>query len=356
MLRDCDLQPAIPRGFQLMLQLRSHTAEAYMDTIARIGGRVSNHVCWRSAQLPQESGKGVWEHYSLQRGLGFAISRYQLERPLSVEFLPEKPMFCFGSLLEGRFDVSAGKRRSVSTVTRGHGLNMWVREGRYTFQIHSGCYTTLSIIAEPDFLLEKLDAATLLPPNIEKAITSDCFFGHVQTNALSPACYEASRRALASSPADPFHSLLLESCALTILREQLLATWSPERGTRSLSRRDSERVYAARDLLLQEPERSPRLAELAHRVGINEFSLKRGFRLHFGLSVYEFLRKHRLEIADQLLASGEYSVMEIAQAVGYRSRGRFADAFRKQFGHTPKRRQMGLQFQRLRRESTSEEK
>ncbi len=49
-----------------------------------------------------------------------------------------------------------------------------------------------------------------------------------------------------------------------------------------------------------------------------------------------------MEIADQLLAEGQYTIAEVAHAVGYRSLGRFAAAFQRHFGVTPKRHQLAL--------------
>ncbi|MBW4442399.1 MAG: helix-turn-helix transcriptional regulator [Plectolyngbya sp. WJT66-NPBG17] len=52
------------------------------------------------------------------------------------------------------------------------------------------------------------------------------------------------------------------------------------------------------------------------------------------------MHDYRLEQAQQLLASGEMNVSEVASATGFESRSYFSIAFRKKFGMNPKDYQM----------------
>jgi AraC-like DNA-binding protein len=97
-----------------------------------------------------------------------------------------------------------------------------------------------------------------------------------------------------------------------------------------------DRIYHAREILLQRLDNPPSLNQLARQVGLNECTLKRGFRSCFGTTVFGYLRNYKLEQARQLLEAGDMKVTEIARAVGYTSRSPFAAAFRKQFGMNPK--------------------
>jgi AraC-like DNA-binding protein len=77
------------------------------------------------------------------------------------------------------------------------------------------------------------------------------------------------------------------------------------------------------------------LAALARRHHTNECDLKRGFRQHFGTTVFGYLRQRRMERAEALLARGDRSVLEVAQAVGYQNPSHFARAFREAMGCNP---------------------
>lgn len=70
-------------------------------------------------------------------------------------------------------------------------------------------------------------------------------------------------------------------------------------------------------------------------VGLNDCTLKRGFRQVFHTTAFGYLHHQRLEKAGQLLAIGEMSIGEVARAVGFADRSYFAAAFRKQYGVNP---------------------
>ncbi len=106
-----------------------------------------------------------------------------------------------------------------------------------------------------------------------------------------------------------------------------------------------DRIYHAREIILQQLDNPPSLNELARQVRLNECTLKRGFRSCFGTTVFGYLRNYKLEQARQLLDAGEMKITEIAYAMGYTSRSPFAAAFRKQFGMNPK------EYQKLRKNS-----
>jgi AraC family transcriptional regulator, transcriptional activator of the genes for pyochelin and ferripyochelin receptors len=89
------------------------------------------------------------------------------------------------------------------------------------------------------------------------------------------------------------------------------------------------------DLLLHSPSTSVTLKELAHKAGMNEFKLKKGFKKLFGSPVYTFFVEARMKKAKALLAEKNLSVGEVALMVGYKSLSSFSAAFKKWFGHPP---------------------
>ena len=98
---------------------------------------------------------------------------------------------------------------------------------------------------------------------------------------------------------------------------------------------DVERIHEVKRILLENIEDPPSLLNLAHRAGLNEFKLKKGFRKVFGTTVFGYLRQHRMKKARLLLEDGCMNVTEVANAVGYNNPSYFSNAFRKQFGTLP---------------------
>ncbi|MBC9934481.1 helix-turn-helix transcriptional regulator [Chitinophaga qingshengii] len=101
---------------------------------------------------------------------------------------------------------------------------------------------------------------------------------------------------------------------------------------------DQERLHYARQYLLTHLTEPPSLGELSRICGLNEFKLKKGFRLLFGQSVFGFVGNERLELARQQILQGEHNISEIAYGLGYTHPQHFHRAFKKKFGITP----MGL--------------
>jgi CheY-like chemotaxis protein len=95
-------------------------------------------------------------------------------------------------------------------------------------------------------------------------------------------------------------------------------------------------VYRAIDILLDELADPPDLIELAHRVGTNQARLGRAFQTYLGMSTFEYLREQRLVRAQELLATTDRQVQQIADAIGFKRAGDFATAFRLRFGMTPR--------------------
>jgi AraC-like DNA-binding protein len=105
--------------------------------------------------------------------------------------------------------------------------------------------------------------------------------------------------------------------------------------SRSLSRRDRERMEEARGIIDSRPAAAPPLSELARSLGISVAKLKRDFKRIHGLNVHEYVITRRMDQAATLLAAGELSVKEAAFAVGYRSTEGFSQAFRRHYGRSP---------------------
>jgi AraC-like DNA-binding protein len=102
------------------------------------------------------------------------------------------------------------------------------------------------------------------------------------------------------------------------------------------SETDQRLLQQARDLLEAQFATPPRLPELARRVGMNPTKLCALFQNRYGESMYDFVRRRRLERAHELLTRSGLQVSQVATAVGYRHHSTFTAAFTQHFGVTPK--------------------
>jgi AraC-like DNA-binding protein len=107
------------------------------------------------------------------------------------------------------------------------------------------------------------------------------------------------------------------------------------------SDRELRCLHAARSFLTQQLSPAPTLRQVARCVGINETTLKRGFKSVYGETPFEFSVRSRMEHALTLLQDREIQVLSVAKAVGYRHQASFATAFRRHFGLRPREVRLG---------------
>lgn len=97
--------------------------------------------------------------------------------------------------------------------------------------------------------------------------------------------------------------------------------------------KELEAIHKAEEYITANLSQHLTIPELAIRVLLNEYRLKKLFKQVYGSGPYEYLVHQRMEKAKELLEQG-LSVKEVAAATGYRSSD-LIYAFREKFGITP---------------------
>lgn len=103
-----------------------------------------------------------------------------------------------------------------------------------------------------------------------------------------------------------------------------------------LSKADIGRVMQVEAVLTKDVfEPAPTISQLARMVSISESKLKKDFKLIYGVPVYEYFQKVRMQAAKDKLLAGGHSVKEVAMELGYSNLSNFTIAFKKEFGLLP---------------------
>lgn len=79
----------------------------------------------------------------------------------------------------------------------------------------------------------------------------------------------------------------------------------------------------------------PGITRLAKMAAMSPSKLKNSFKEVYGLPVYQYFQKHRMNKAKAMLLSKKYSVKEVGMDLGYSNLSNFAKAFRKSFDQLP---------------------
>jgi AraC-like DNA-binding protein len=79
----------------------------------------------------------------------------------------------------------------------------------------------------------------------------------------------------------------------------------------------------------------PTITALSKIATMSPTKLKKDFKSMYGLPIYEYYQKNRMNRAKALLLEGKYAVKEVGMMVGYSNLGHFAASFKKEFGVLP---------------------
>ena len=98
---------------------------------------------------------------------------------------------------------------------------------------------------------------------------------------------------------------------------------------------DREKIIKAREILLAHIGDPITIKELSRKAAINECYLKKGFKVMFGTTIFDFYQDQRMEHARFLLYEKGLSVSEVSASLGYSSISHFSTAFKKHTGLKP---------------------
>jgi AraC family transcriptional regulator, transcriptional activator of the genes for pyochelin and ferripyochelin receptors len=285
-------------------------------------------------QYPTQLGHGFVREVRLREGLVLAIANYQLHQDLIVE-VPERE-----HPLEYEF-----------TVVQEHPQQSCVNSEHYFF---SGSGLADSSIHEDVSGWQVLDVSFHLEPELFRLWMGDrledapaAIKELVNPLTHNRYTYEAAPKVAMQAVVQqilncPYigmtQQIYLESKVWELLALHLEQMLQPPQNPpqQSFKPDDIDRLHYAREILSQHLNDPPSLKGLARQVGLNEFTLKQGFRTIFGTTVFGCLHHYRMERARALLEAGTLNVSEVAHEVGFANRGYFAAAFRKKFGTNPK--------------------
>ncbi|TDU28598.1 helix-turn-helix protein [Panacagrimonas perspica] len=140
-----------------------------------------------------------------------------------------------------------------------------------------------------------------------------------------------------SSEGLPGGDYMLSRLAEMLLIEAMRASATTNAPPGLLRGLGDERLARALKALHARVERPWTVAELADAAALSRSTFFERFTQVMGVPPMEYLLRWRLELAKELLRSGEQSIAAIAERIGYGSASAFSVAFSRQVGQTPSR-------------------
>ncbi|BDA71301.1 transcriptional regulator [Calothrix sp. PCC 7716] len=287
-------------------------------------------------KYPEELAKGTSRTIKLRSEVDLEINDCQFHDDIRLK-LPERAHvleYCFylsGNYQSDDFSLGSGQYALYGSGTAPfEAFETKSSERCVEVNVHLPPETLLSFLG---------DSTGQLPSELAHLIRDAGELYYTTVGAITPAMQVILQQILHCPYQGTTKRIYLESKVFELMSLLVEADLTEREGKKDifkLNNHDIERIHHAKEILLQRLDNPPSLIELARIAGLNDCTLKRGFRQCFGTTVFGYLHDYRLEKAQQLLLIGDMSIAEVASSVGFASRSYFATAFRKKFGINPK--------------------
>lgn len=288
--------------------------------------------------VPPDEGDGEWELINL-RNQAFVVITNCFFVDTRIELVPSEEFIEFHFTLVGPVQLEAA---GLEQVEVRNPLMVICKQGAgadYTVWGAPGTHRSVSLFCRPEFLGQSLGlAASPSSPGLEQ------FLSNIPERLL---CYQLPikihladiARQLMALPYDGRRRLLYAEAKvnelLCLCIDELLALRT-ESVMEVFTTRELQMFRHVHQLLANNYIAPPTISELARLVGTNATKLKRGFKLLYGMTIFEFGHQHRMQHALRLLAEEKLPVGTVAKQVGYQHQASFASAFKEYFAFLPK--------------------
>jgi AraC-like DNA-binding protein len=252
-------------------------------------------------KLSQQLGQGAICKMQLRPGLYFLIWDYQLHDDLVVH-IPERDSTTyveFGFSLSGNFQDKYSLMTAGDNFLFGSGIGpketwQWTAQPRFI---------AVSFLIDIELFQSFWRDLSEFPSQLRQLVRTANREYFLRTSRTTAAMQVALQQLLKCPYTSMTKRMFVESKAIelmSLLIEQMLEEQRGQCSSHSLKPDDINRIYRAKEILLQCLDNPPSLKELAQQVGLNDCMLKRGFRLVFGTTAFGYLHERRLEQARRL--------------------------------------------------------
>tara|TARA_R110002050_G_scaffold196426_2_gene331341 strand:+ start:36970 stop:37965 length:996 start_codon:yes stop_codon:yes gene_type:complete len=102
-----------------------------------------------------------------------------------------------------------------------------------------------------------------------------------------------------------------------------------------LSEEDYLKILHAETIVKKNFKNPLTISQLAIISGINQFKLKKNFKLIFGKPIFSYLTEMRMEKAKKMIVDQGYTIAEAAYEIGYKNPQHFTAAFKRMHNYLP---------------------
>lgn len=330
--------------FRAVLAGPGHTladAFANLERAPRVE-RVSRHprhdLLGARVSLAPEEGEGYWDFTRIRDEIFVVIENFAYRDP-RLELVPGDGLIQFNFRLSGDLTLAVSRieplrinRPALLVWNQPQGLD--VSEWTAPYAHERG----VAISMRREFLIDHF-----LPSIVEAPAQLQAFVAGTpgQINycqlPLSAQMFELATKLVNNSFTGALGLVYTEAVAVELLCCAVAGFYSLSSApNEQYTQRELRCLHTARDYLMRQLAPAPTISQAARAAGMNETTLKRGFKAIFGETLFEFSVRCRMQHALKLLRDQRLPVARVAEATGYRHQTSFATAFMRHFGMRPK--------------------
>ena len=286
-------------------------------------------------QYPEQLGKGMYREIQLRQGIELGIESHQLHDDLIVQ-TPER-----SHVLEYVFEISGISNCTTSGQYALYGsgiapIETWSSSAAEPI-------VEVNVHIKPEVFQAFLGDRELASMGLEHLIRESDRYYYNRCGTTTVAMQTVLHQILHCPFQGITKKIYLESKVwelMALLIEEEKEKHEVKRSPMTLKPDDVDRIHHAKKILTEQIDNPPLLLDLARQVGLNDCTLKRGFREVFGTTAFGYLHDYRLEQARQLLLENRLNISEIAARIGFGSCSYLSKVFRKKYGVSPKQYQV----------------
>ncbi|BAK70032.1 helix-turn-helix domain-containing protein [Aliarcobacter butzleri] len=280
--------------------------------------------------FPFEIGTDYMEKIYIQDGFLFSKTNYNIEKPIFLEAKQE----------ERKFVITISLKGNTTYINSGDKKIIPFKEG----------FTTISLFENTQGFREFKDkqinqirlilSESFLRRNFQKSLVEKYFFNKQNLQLIDFRLTSIQSQFLLN---DILNCSLVGELANIYKQGKIFELLSLEISKLQknendifLDDYDRSAILKAKEILLNNLQNPPSIVTLSKMVHLSEVKLKRGFKQIYKTSPYQLLVSHKMNLAKNMLESGEYNINEIALQVGYKFANNFTNAFYKEFKIRPK--------------------
>ena len=320
------------------------SAKNAVDFFQTFAGLFDAEVEGNTFVLPGHIGKGNGIFFEIEEGLSFFIYDLELNTTstLKRKGINESkyfPIICWFSY-EKIEQITGGEKKLISKDSPyGIFLASPKIDFRYLIPAKSRIIV-ITITITPDWLRGNISNKS--NSKLLGLVESNKPFAIYEEISFNMGRYLEKLKTM--EPEDMVSLIKLRSDVLSFLALFISAFESRTNTTpaSAINHADIQKLFAVRKILNTEFSNHHEIKTLAANTAMSERKLQKLFKDVFGITIYQYALRVKIEEAKRMIETKQFSVSEVGYHIGYTNLSHFTTAFKKQVGINPKQYLLSL--------------